>query len=332
MLDASIFARACFYIFFITSSLHASMKTLFLQTLTLGLAGLLGGCAEHIIPLVEPVPHSALRQQVQSVTWQQASGRAVEIAAGQNGRAWVLGTALQAGSGYPVYASSGVGNTSWTYLPSPAAVKIFAPGKAIDSTVAPDEPWIIGTDGVPYRYSGGTWNSFSTISQATPPPFPIIDMAYLVDPTDAHYSLFVLRNDAVSGGHSLYQRQGNRWVNLNKGLKKIVWDTNDVLLGIDTSGTIWTYTISTATWSLDAGLAVDIAVNHSSTPPYAGTVGVLGVALASGGGGYEIFLADGPLTSSWLWSMQPAGAIRIAEGENARFWIIKNDNTIWRSF
>lgn len=222
--------------------------------------------------------------------WTKMPGFATDIAIGNDGSVFVLGTSSVEG-GYSIHKWTGQG---WITLPGGAT----AISVAVDGS-----PWIVNNNGDIFRYREGGWQL-------------VQGKGWDVDISEDG-TVWVTGVSACHGGRAVYKKTNAGWINVGGCAYYIAADKNDVAWVANKNREIFKY--SGGGWIKIPGTAMDIDVGGD------GSVWVVGTSLCSDRTGYKIYKYNG---SGWT-EMDGCGAL-IAVGPSGNLWVLNLKNEIWR--
>ncbi len=183
------------------------------------------------------------------------------------------------------------------------------------------------TNGTPYRFTVRATNSQGTgpasalsgwvtpVANVSFPGFSRVAGTAVAVSEGADGVVWVLGTASVGGGHPLYERIGNTWVQRAGGAMAIAVGPNGNPWVINNADQIYAFNGSTFVHVAGAAVAISVGAN--------GNVWVLGNAAVAGG--HPIYKWTG---STWV--QQPGAATAIAVGPTGNPWVTTSSDTIYQ--
>jgi Pro-kumamolisin, activation domain/Fibronectin type III domain/Tectonin domain len=238
----------------------------------------------------------------------------------------------------PVTATPSDGSISVSWGPSGYSGTSAVTGYSVSMTPATDPPCTVTppaatsctfsglTNGSPYRFTLTASNSSGpgaplTTSWVTPIPnisisgFNKVAGAAVTVSEGADGMVWVLGTASTGGGHPLYERIGNGWLQRAGGAVAIAVGPNGNPWVVNSADQIYAFNGSAFVHEPGAAVAVSVGAN--------GNVWVLGNAAVSGG--HPIYQWTG---STWV--QQPGAATSIAVGPTGNPWVTNSSGNIFQ--
>jgi hypothetical protein len=233
-------------------------------------------------------------------TWaQETSVTANDVGVGANGHVWIISNIPYTGPGGGYYIQRRLPNGTWDNPNGGTAVRI-----AVDPS---GNAWVVNGLQQIWKWTGSAWSQL---------PGTARDIGI-----GANGSVWIIGTTPDGyGSYSIGVWNGSSWT---------VIDGAAVRISVDPAGNPWVIAHDNTiyrrvggtwgTWQQMPGLATDIGIAGD------GMVWVLGTALASTGGGYEIFWWSGI-----DWQKVFGGGISISGERGGKPWEVTNINTLWK--